>query len=121
MSASVRTVTPIVALTAVLASAPPTTRARTARTRSRAIRKPSRRTSVAPTTASSVFPTAIPAATASDASLVAFATKAPTAIAGQYRTPRMSSAASAIPDGAHTGVMTPRATGSSMPSLAAPT
>jgi hypothetical protein len=68
-----------------------------------------------------VFPTAIPAATAADASLVALATKAPTATAGQYRNPRIRRAARAIPDGAHTGVMTPRATSSSIPSLAAAT
>jgi hypothetical protein len=42
--AIVTTVTPFVALTAVLASAPPTTRARTARTRSSAMLKPSART-----------------------------------------------------------------------------
>ena len=81
--ASVSTVTPFVALIAVLASAPPTTRARTARTRSSAIRNPSRRTSKVPTTAASVFPTVIPAATATDASPVALATNAPTATAGQ--------------------------------------
>ena len=77
--------------------------------------------SVAPTTASSVLPTEMPAASAIEAPLVAFATKAPTATAGQRFRPRSSSPARAIPVGAHTGVMTPCATGSSMPSFAAAT
>jgi hypothetical protein len=67
-----------------------------------------------------VFPTVIPAATPRDASLVALATNAPSATAGQNRTPRINSAASAIPDGAHTGVITPWETSRLRPSLAAP-
>jgi hypothetical protein len=41
--------------------------------------------------------------------------------AGHRRVPKRKSAAIAIPVGAQTGVITPRATDSSMPSLAAPT
>ena len=82
-SASVRTVTPFVAAIAVLRSAPHTVRAMTERTRSSSGRKPNRRMRAAPTTASSVLPTAIPAATPAEESLVTFATKAPTATAGQ--------------------------------------
>ena len=89
MSASVSTVTPFVALIAVLTSAPMTS-ASTERTRSSAGVKPIRVTSSAPTTAASVFPTEMPAATATDAALVAFAVNAPTATAGQKRTPRTS-------------------------------
>ena len=63
-SASVRTVTPFVALIAVLTRAPPTTRASTERTRSSAGVKPILATSSAPTTAASVLPTEMPAATA---------------------------------------------------------
>ena len=44
------------------------------------------------------------------------ATKAPSATAGQKRRPRRKSAAMAIPVGAQTGVITPCATDSSMPS-----
>ena len=118
--ASVSTVTPFVALTAVLMRAPPTARASTERTRSSAGVKPIAPTSTAPMTAASVLPTEIPAAIARVASLVALAAKAPTATAGQQRTPRTSSAARAMPDGAQTGVITPRATDRLMPSFAAP-
>ncbi len=82
-SAMVRTVTPFVALTIVESRAPPTTRASTDRTRSRAGVKPIRRTRNTPRTAASVLPTVMPAATPSDASLVALATNAPSATAGQ--------------------------------------
>ena len=81
--ASVTTVTPFVALIAVLASAPPTTRASTERTRSSAMLKPSMRTRKAPATAASVLPTVMPAATPTEASSVALATNAPSATAGQ--------------------------------------
>jgi hypothetical protein len=119
-SARVSTVTPFVALITGLRTAPPTTSASTERTRSSAGVKPILATSRAPATAASVFPTVMPAATASVASLVALAVKAPTATAGQKRTPRRSKAASAIPDGGHTGVITPWDTERLMPSFAAP-
>ena len=112
--------TPLVALIAVLTSAPPTTSARTERTRSSAGVKPILATSRAPTTAASVLPTEMPAATASVAPLVALAAKAPTVTAGQKRTPRTRSAARAMPEGGHTGVMTPWATSRLIPSFAAP-
>ncbi len=76
-------VTPFVALTAVLTAAASTTRARTSRTRSRAGLKWTRRSSAAPTTASSVLPTEIADVSGIEASLVAFAMNAPSAIAGQ--------------------------------------
>jgi hypothetical protein len=82
-SASVRTVTPFVALITVLTSAPPTTSASTERTRSSAGVKPILETSSAPSTAVSVLPTEMPTATARVASLVALAAKAATATAGQ--------------------------------------
>jgi hypothetical protein len=59
------------------------------------------------------------AATGIDAPLVAFASSAPSAIAGQVRGPKSTTAASAIPAGAQTGVMTPWATESSSPNFAA--
>ena len=62
----------------------------------------------------------MPAATASVAPLVAFAANAPTVTAGQKRTPRTSRAARAMPEGGHTGVMTPWATSRLTPSFAAP-
>jgi hypothetical protein len=62
----------------------------------------------------------MPAATATVAPDVAFAVNAPIATGGQKRTPSTRSAARAIPDGGHTGVMTPRATSRLIPSLAAP-
>ena len=53
--------------------------------------------------------------------LVAFAITAPSATAGQRPRPKRTSATSAIPAGAHTGVITPCATDSSSPTFAAPT
>ena len=61
-SPTLRLATPIVALTAVLITAPKTTSAKRSRRRSNVGRKPKRSSSHAPTTASSVLPTAIPAA-----------------------------------------------------------
>src|SRR4051812_10451253 len=87
--------------------------------RASAGRKLTRRSSQPPASASSVFPVAIAAATGIDAPLVAFASRAPTAIAGQVRGPNSTTAASAMPAGAQTGVITPCATDSSSPSLAA--
>src|SRR5205809_7460365 len=57
-----RLAAPMVALTIVLASAAPRMSASTSRSRSRVVRTPRRWSSHAPTTASSVFPTAIPPA-----------------------------------------------------------
>ena len=74
--------TPFVALIAVLTSAPPTTNAMTERTRSSAGVKPTPATRSAPTTAASVFPTEMPAATASVAPPVALAANAPSVTAG---------------------------------------
>jgi hypothetical protein len=68
-----------------------------------------------------VLPIAIAADAPIEASLVALATNAPTATAGQKRVPNRKSAAIAMPVGAQTGVMTPCATESSIPSLAAAT
>ena len=102
---TVRTVTPMVALTVVLAMAPSTTRASTSRRRpsgSGDDRKPAIEVrSHAATTASRVFPTAMPAATSGAMPAVRLTTNAPSAIAGQKRLPISSSAASAIPEGGH--------------------
>jgi hypothetical protein len=114
-------VTPIVALTAVLTTAPSRISASTSRTRSSAGRKRARARSELPTTASSVLPTEMPSATAIDAPLVAFAMNAATRTAGQTRRPKRIIDASAIPVGAHTGVMRPCATDSASPTFAAPT
>jgi hypothetical protein len=119
-SAIVSTVTPFVAATAVLRTAPKTVSARTDRTRSSSGRKPMRRMSAAPTMGSSVLPTAIAAETAMEESLVTLATKAPIATAGQNLRPRIRRAARAMPEGAQTGVMAPRATSRSRPTFAAP-
>ena len=72
-------------------------------------------------TASSMLPAAIAAATSSPAPLVAFEMKAPTRTAGQSRRPKIKSAASAMPLGAHTGVTTPWATERFNPNFAAAT
>ena len=66
-----------------------------------------------------MLPVAIAAATGIDAPLVAFARNAPSAIAGHVRGPNRTTAASAMPAGAHTGVITPSATESSIPNFAA--
>ena len=73
---------PLVALTAVLTTAP-TTSARTDRTRSSAGVKPILCTRTAPTTAARVLPTEMPAAIASATPLVALAVNAPIVTAGQ--------------------------------------
>jgi hypothetical protein len=114
-------VTPFVALVAVLTTAPSRISASTSRTRSNAGRKRARARSALPTTASRVLPTEIASATGTDAPLVAFAMNAATRIAGHSRRPKRISDASAIPVGAHTGVITPCATESASPSFAAPT
>src|SRR5262245_25695301 len=69
-------VTPIVALIAVLTSAPAPSRIETCRIRASEGLKPNRFSSHAPATASRVLPAAIPAATARGAT-VAFASSAP--------------------------------------------
>src|SRR5439155_18063706 len=74
-----------------------------------------------PTSASAVLPAAIAQATPTETPLVAFEMSAPTAMAGQSCGPRRSSAAIAIPAGGQTGVITPWATDSLRPNLAAPT
>ena len=99
-----RLVAPMVALTIVLRRAPPTMSARASRNRSRVVRKPRRWSSHAPTTASNVFPTAIPPAVQSGWSRVALARKAPRVMPGQARGPSTRSAASAMPVGGQTTV-----------------
>ncbi len=74
---------PFVAAIVVLTIAASPTRANTSRTRSRAGRKSTRMRSVAPTTASSVFPTEMKPASGIDAPLATLATKAASATAGQ--------------------------------------
>jgi hypothetical protein len=68
-----------------------------------------------------VFPTAIAVATPTETPLVAFEMIAPAATAGQSCGPRRRSAATAMPAGGQTGVITPCATESSSPNFAAPT
>jgi hypothetical protein len=60
----------------------------------------------------------MPAATAAPTPLVELAMSAPSATAGQRRGPSNRSAASEIPLGAHTGVITPCATERLIPNLA---
>jgi len=94
-----------VALTVVLASAARSVKAPTPRARSKARVPPAKRfTSEAPTTASSVLPAAMPSDVATDPAVVRLARKAPSSTAGEARSPRISSAASAIPAGGQTAV-----------------
>ena len=62
-----------------------------------------RSTRAAPTTASSVFPAAMPSELAIDPAVVMLTRNAPMKIAGHTRTPNSSTAASAIPVGGQTG------------------
>ena len=100
-------VTPTVALTTVLSMAASTTRPRTSRRRSRAGLNPTRRwRSRAPTSASSVFPMAIPHATGTGAPAHRLTRKAPTAIPGQRPQPPRTRAIKAMPVGGQTAVAT---------------
>ncbi len=112
-------VTPIVALTAVLTSAPATSRLAMCGIRSSEGRKLDRWRRYAPATASSVFPVAIPTATGSEAT-VAFANSAPIQTPGQARSPNRTSAANAMPVGGHTAVAWGATNASASPSFAAP-
>ena len=67
-----------------------------------------------------MFPIEIASATSAEAPLVTLLTNAPSVIAGQYLGPNSSSAASAMPVGGQTGVITPCATDSARPSFAPP-
>src|ERR671924_1107758 len=91
--------TPIVALIVVLRIAAKATRAKMSRSLRRVGRNPTQASSDAPTTASSVFPAAIPSAVYTGTSVVALAANAPTAIAGHIRRPPSTSATSASPVG----------------------
>ena len=73
----------MVALSIVLPSAARTMSAATSRTRSSEVRKSTRSRSAAPTTASSVLPTAMPQAIGSGAFVMALATSAPSVTPGQ--------------------------------------
>src|SRR5206468_9868643 len=99
-----RLVTPIVALSIVLSPAPNVTKPTTSSSRSSAVWNPALRSSPAPTNASRVLPTAIPAAVARVSCAVTLATNAPRARPGQTRGPRRRTAARAIPVGGHTGL-----------------
>ena len=115
-----RLATPTVALSAVLASAPTTTRAITSRTRSsEGWKSTTRVSSHAAATASSVFPVAIPAAPAAGTPAIQLSRNAPRAMPGQQRKPSRSSAASATPDGGQADETTVCATAASRPMRAA--
>lgn len=113
-----RLVTPIVALTAVLNPAASTTSPNTSFTRLSEPRNPIRLSSQAPTTASSIFPTAMPHAVSTGSFAVTFAANAPSKIPGQTRKPRISRAASATPVGGQTAVTCSATSASERPSLA---
>src|SRR6201988_3621184 len=99
-----RLVTPIVALTSVLINATPTS-PRASTSRSRPSRKPGMRLNAyAPTTASSVLPSAIPAASGTEAPFQRLATSAPSATPGHKLRPNSSSAARDSPVAGHTNV-----------------
>ena len=97
--------------------------------RSNGLRDPSKRlSSSAPSSASSVLPTAMVAETAATTALLAallaaktvtLATKAPNVMPGQTRYPSSSNAARAIPEGGQTGEALVAANASARPSLAA--
>ena len=116
-----RLVTPIVAATTVLPRAARTMSARTSLRRSSAGSKPTRRSSQAPTTASRVFPSAMPQAVPTGSWCVILATNAPSAIPGVRRLPSTSSAASAMPVGGHTSVTWSATSASRSPRFAATT
>ena len=100
-----RLATPIEALAAVLMTPARKIRPSTSWRRSRERRKPGiRESAYAPRSASRVFPAPMPSATRRGAPVQTLATKAPQAIAGQKRFPRIRSAASAIPVGGQTSV-----------------
>ena len=63
-----------------------------------------RLTSQGPTTASSVFPVAMPSDVTTEPAVVTLTKKAPTRIAGQTREPKRSAAAIAIPVGGQTAL-----------------
>src|SRR5881397_1188899 len=115
-----RVVTPTVALTIVLRPAASAMNFKISLGRESASAPPAKRlTSQAPTRPSSVFPAAIPADVASEPAVVAFARKAPSAIAGQTRFPKRRKDASAIPAGGHTAVALGWTTARLSPSFAA--
>ena len=100
-----RLVTPIVALTAVLAIAARPMKPSTSVRRSSVERKPGmRRSAYQPTSASSVLPSAMPAATGTVAPAQRLTTTAPTATPGHISGPNSSNAASESPAGGQTTV-----------------
>ena len=99
---------PIVALSTVLAKPASAINTSVSRTVSSAPgERLKRRTRRAPATASSVLPAEMPRAASTGTSADALTARAASATAGQSESPPSSSAASAIPEGAHTAAATP--------------
>jgi hypothetical protein len=95
----------MVALTAVLRKPASTAKRKMYRTRSSAFRPPANRfTRTAPSTASSVLPSAMASDVATEPAVLILMRKAPTKITGQRPTPLIRKAASAMPAGGQTGV-----------------
>src|SRR5437773_17916 len=95
---------------------------KTSRGRSKRCRPPAKRlTSQAPTSASSVLPTAMPTEVAIDPAVVMFTTKAPSSTAGHRRRPPTIRAPMARPVGGHTAEALACTDASDRPSLPAST
>ena len=110
----------MVALIAVLVMTATTMNARASRSRRSVGSKAGRRCRIhTAASASSVFPVATQGAVHSGAPVVAFATSAPTQIAGQSERPQSSMAARAMPVGAHTVVICSATNANRNPNFAA--
>ena len=112
---------PLVAAIVVLRIAASPTRANTSRTRSRAGRNPTSMRSVVPTTASSVFPTEMNAGFGESTPRWYVGDEGREGDGGPQPPPVENERCQSDPVGAQTGVMSPSATSSSMPILAATT
>ena len=113
-----RLVTPMIALTSVLITAPKTTSAMTSLTRSRRGENPAtRRSRYAPVSASSVLPTTMPITVSGGTPVFRLVSSAPSATAGHNRYPPRTNAASAIPVGGQIAVTLRVAKARSRPSL----
>ncbi|CAM5484393.1 hypothetical protein SAURM35S_06332 [Streptomyces aurantiogriseus] len=99
---------PTVALITMPIRAPRKTSARASRSRSRAVRNPTRRRRRQAHTGATVLPTVMASTGRIDGPSVTFTRNAPSATAGQARRPHSSRTTSAMPVGGQNGVTCPR-------------
>ncbi|CAM5530294.1 hypothetical protein SPURM210S_07377 [Streptomyces purpurascens] len=99
LSVTIRRPAPTVELISMAVNAPRNTRARPSRNRARSFRNPARRSSRYPTTGAAVLPARTPSAEGVREVMDRMTKKAPRAIPGEQRSPKISRKATETPVG----------------------